>query len=636
MARGKHSEHGKRISSEEYHAHEGSSDYVRVRKRRHGRRRKHAKAGTGKTILRVVLVVVLVVVVVFAACGVACGVQAMGLKSDASKAMKELQAVQDNITAGDYDAAATSAARLQATAEGMNGTLNQPQWALAAALPYIGHDVQAVQALGSALEVCSGSVLGPLVDALQTTPMDTLVQDKTVNIAAANSLLTALNEAAPSLQSATDRLDGIGEMNIEQLDSMVSPAITKFKTLNNAVQTAAAFSSVATSFLAEGGTHTYLVVGLNTAEMRAGDGFAGSVGTLTISNGSFDLGDFTVAHDVFDREFPEGMGHTEQEVALFGENYGLYTWDASYNPDLTQAAQLWAQVYENKMGTHIDGAIMLTPSMVQAVLEVAGSVTLSDGTELDGSNATRVLQHDLYWDYFSTNGSKHGLVEDGEYNDTVDGLFAEAAHAAFDKLIEQLGAKTFVKFCGAMAEGFSTREATLWFSDATMQAQIESVNCSGSLATTEEEPELAVFFNNFTGNKLGWWLDVETEIGTGVKNSDGSYSYTVTSTFTNTATAEIVAEADSRYIMSYNKDGHSSSAIYLFAPAGGEITGVSTSSYSFTEEEYEGRQLIFIGGMDLAPEDSVTVSYTVTTSAAAQSELKLVTNPTLMAYHESE
>lgn len=55
--------------------------------------------------------------------------------------------------------------------------------------------------------------------------------------------------------------------------------------------------------------------------------------------------------------------------------------------------------------------------MVQDLLAATGdSFTLSDGTTIDGTNATKVLQHDLYWKYLSSGSNM------SEGNDLCDAL----------------------------------------------------------------------------------------------------------------------------------------------------------------------------------------------------------------------
>ena len=80
-----------------------------------------------------------------------------------------------------------------------------------------------------------------------------------------------------------------------------------------------------------------------------------------------------------------------------------------------------ATAYVEPTGVHVDGVISVTPAVVQDLLAIAGPITLSDGTVVDGTNATKVLQHDLYWNYLSKETSMSGN------GDVADALFAEGS-----------------------------------------------------------------------------------------------------------------------------------------------------------------------------------------------------------------
>ena len=62
------------------------------------------------------------------------------------------------------------------------------------------------------------------------------------------------------------------------------------------------------------------------------------------------------------------------------------------DPDFERVGSIRAHSYESRNGIHVDGVISLTPVIIQKILKYTGGVTLSDGTELNGDNATKVLQ----------------------------------------------------------------------------------------------------------------------------------------------------------------------------------------------------------------------------------------------------
>ena len=281
--------------------------------------------------------------------------------------------------------------------------------------------------------------------------------------------------------------------------------------------------------------------------------------------------------------------------------------------------------------------------MVQDLLATTGdSFTLSDGTAIDGTNATKVLQHDLYWKYFSSGSST------SESNDVCDALFAEAAEYAFDSALENMNASSLMKLVSTMMSGLDNRRVMIWLADATEQGYIEDMGYSGSMtAASQQEPTLGVFVNFWAGSKLGWWLGMDTQIGNPVTGNDGSRTYHATTTLTNFMTAQEAKQGGS-YIVSDNDKslGDADPFIYFYAPAGGTISDVTASNgATLGKATYQGLDVTFtcqVGDYAVLPkpnnplpvESTVTYSYSVTLPAGVEGDLQLATTPTLTKYHQ--
>jgi hypothetical protein len=265
--------------------------------------------------------------------------------------------------------------------------------------------------------------------------------------------------------------------------------------------------------------------------------------------------------------------------------------------------------------------------VVQKLLSITGPITLSDGTVLNGSNATKVLQHDLYWKYCSAQAAN----PDG--GTISDALFAEAANLAFSKLLSNLNADSLMDLASVFAECTDDREIMLWLDDAEDQQLLEEAGFAGALSDDSTQPELGVFFDLIVGSKLGWYVDINTDLGEPEEQADGSLVYQVTTTVTNTVDPSEV-EAGGTYIMGADYDlGNMQPILYLFGPAGGSITNFTSSvgDASLTAE-YEGLDVIRLDQPELRPGQSITMKYTVTTAAGTEEPLKILSMPTLSEY----
>lgn len=613
------------------HEHDGM---IRVKKKR---RKKHTK-------LIVCIVVIACLLVGTCGYGAALALSAKDVKAQAETALSNVNGIQTAIAGQDFATAAKNASNLQSSAQAMNEELSSPVWNVAAMLPVVGSDVKGVQTIASALADASDNAIVPLTSSLSTTPPSACIDaDGKLNIAAITTLLGAIQNGAPAMQRCTDELSSLPAFHIEKLQKLVGPAQEKITGINDVFQQANTFAPIIGSMLGANGNRTYLLAAQNTAEIRASGGFPGSMGTVSIDNGAIELGDFTKVYDMMAEETPAQCAITDEENALFYPWYTQYSWDNSFNPDYPRVASIWAAAYQEKTEQSVDGVISITPTMVQDLLAATGdSFTLSDGTTIDGTNATKVLQHDLYWKYLSSGSNM------SEGNDLCDALFAEAAEYAFDSALENMNASSLMKLVSTMMGGLEDRRVMIWLADATEQGYIEDMGYSGSMtAASQQEPTLGVFVNFWAGSKLGWWLGMDTQISSPVTGNDGSRTYHVTTTLTNFMTAQEAKQGGS-YIVSDNDKslGDADPFIYFYAPAGGTISDVTASNgATLGKATYQGLDVTFtcqVGDFSVLPkpnnplpvESTVTYSYTVTLPAGVEGDLQLATTPTLTKYHQ--
>lgn len=613
------------------HEHDGM---IRVKKKR---RKKHTK-------LIVCIVVIACLLVGTCGYGAALALSAKDVKAQAETALSNVNGIQTAIAGQDFQTAAKNASNLQSSAQAMNEELSSPVWDVAAMLPVVGSDVKGVQTIASALADASDNAIVPLTSSLSTTPPSACIDaDGKLDVAAITTLLGAIQNGAPAMQRCTDELTSLPAFHIEKLQKLVGPAQEKITGINDVFQQANTFAPIIGSMLGANGNRTYLLAAQNTAEIRASGGFPGSMGTISIDNGAIELGDFTKVYDMMAEETPAQCAITDEENALFYPWYTQYSWDNSFNPDYPRVASIWAAAYQEKTEQSVDGVISITPTMVQDLLAATGdSFTLSDGTTIDGTNATKVLQHDLYWKYLSSGSNM------SEGNDLCDALFTEAAEYAFDSALENMNASSLMKLVSTMMGGLEDRRVMIWLADATEQGYIEDMGYSGSMtAASQQEPTLGAFVNFWAGSKLGWWLGMDTQISSPVTGSDGSRTYHVTTTLTNFMTAQEAKQGGS-YIVSDNDKslGDADPFIYFYAPAGGTISDVTASNgATLGKATYQGLDVTFtcqVGDFSVLPkpnnplpvESTVTYSYTVTLPAGVEGDLQLATTPTLTKYHQ--
>lgn len=601
-----------------------SANYIGGGKRSGGRSR-------GRKRLYIIIGVVAVLLIALVAAAFAAVGSAKEMKSQATQVLQDVKSIQTAIGENDYAVAAQSAQQASELTGSIAGELSSPLWMVASIIPVYGQDISGMRDLMTALDNAFDEGLVPLTKTLEANPPDSLISaDRRINVAAVTQLLDAVQDAAPSMQKCADVAESLPEMHIEQLKSVVDPAKEKLTTINATFQKAAALAPVAGPVLGANGNRTYLIVAQNSAELRSSGGFPGSMGTLEIRDGEIILNDFAKVYDVLTDTNPSSVSITDEEYALFGAASMDCPRDAGIDPDFTRVASIWAASYEERNAAHLDGVISITPSVVQDILAIVGPVTLSDGTELTGSNATKVLQSDIYWKYLA-----EGADPDDTGGAVTDALFAQAAHETFNKLFSNLNADTLIKFASCMAKDMEDRTVMFWLTDEGDQAILASLDCSGALNDDPMRPELGVFFSLWVGSKMGWYVDIDNQVLESKKNADGSYTYKMQTTFTDTVSSEEIV-AGGEYIIGDIYDyeyGILYPCLYIYAPAGGSISNLeSNSSVAFEEARHDGLQAFKAWRTVLRPDQPIVCTYTVTTAPNASQEMKIVCTPTLTEY----
>lgn len=590
----------------------------RVRKRRHH----------GRTVGIVVGVLLAALLAVGGVCGFTLYNQAKSVKDQAKTAMSLASSAVDSVKEGDFASVSSDLRELDALCDNINDQISGPLWTVASFVPVYGGDVSAARTLAAALSDVSESALLPLADALQNVTPGKLLSDGTVNVSALQAVADTFSEAAPAVQAANQKVQTIGPTSMSEVSDLVSKAKGGFSALAGAVDTAKGVAPVLPQMLgADGQTRNYLVVAENNVEIRANGGYGGSQGVISVTDGKLEIGDFQPKMSL---GIENALPVTDEEEVLFNQathEMGSDSGDTLFTPDFPRAAGLLSQMWEIKYGQHVDGVVALDPVFLQYLLGVVGGVELPDGSSIDGTNAARVLMHDVYWNYDPSQ---------------QDAIFAAAAGAAFDKVLGGLGDADLQQLMAAVQKGCEEGRFIAWMENGDEEAVVKELGLAAALpdaSDTSAAPVAGVYVNNIRGSKLDWFLNKDVTVGTGKRNADGSWSYPVTVNLSSTMSEEeeaslplYVAGVD-RQASDWNDERLT---VLLYAPAGGTISDVETSgsaTFSTAPEEHSHNGLqVFYGVLELLPRTDATVTYTVTTPAEAGDQpLTVRTTPTCQA-----
>ena len=595
-----------------------SNGLVRHRHRKGERKKRRVAA--------VVAVIVAVVLVAFGVSGFMLFNSAKTVKSQAKETVEIVGGLKDKVTSGDFSTLPDDAKKIDELCSSMKKETSSPVWTMASFIPVYGGDINAARTMVDALSDVSSGALVPMADNLAQATPGKLFQDGTINVSALQAVADSLSDSSKAFKSANKKVQGIGDTHIAQVTELVDKAKDGFATLNGAVDAAEKVAPVLPQMLgANGQTRNYLVYAMNNVEIRACGGFGGSQGLISVTDGQMSIGEFVPRIGLSEDEAVESVD--EEDEALFGNHSNLYNSGNTYSPDWPRNSQRVAALWKSQYGQDVDGVVGIDPVFLQYLLGLVGNVSLPDGTVVDGTNAAKVLMHDVYWNY---------PVEES------DGIFASVASAAFDKILGGIGDVDVTKLVSAVERGAEEGRLIAWMKNDDEQNAIKEMNIDASLPDPDdpsEDPVAGVYFNNLSFSKLDWYLNADTQIGQGIKNGDGTCSYRIAVTLTNIMTQEEAGKLPD-YVAASAPDAARDDErlnVSLFAPTGGNITDLTVEGTQFGLGAATWHGIPFYSGtVDLHAGETTTITYTLTTSAeAGDKPLTLRQTPTCQAARDS-
>ena len=583
------------------------------------RRRRNKKLKIARNIAIALVPIIIIGLLIFRL-----GTDAKSMLSEANTLKTDLKAVMTGVKERDVESAQNATLKLDNTVRKLDRTLSSPVWKAVSHAPFAGKYVKSVNTLVSVAEDASDNILKPALDVMDEYPLEGLKVGDGFSVSTINAYLNLLEDIEPRIESMTTKMQTVKlPLGKTEMLSEYTQMLTK---LTAAYKENGEYLPLFRAFLGDGSDKLYLLAAQNSAEIRASGGFPGSMGTIRIEDGVLTIDDFKTVYDMISVNPPTEAHITDTEYLLFSGSLD-YARDACYIPDFERVGEIWALAYESKNDEHIDGVISLTPVIIQKVLAYTGAVTLSDGTELNGDNATQMLQKDLYYKYLSSNSS----YKISNANDYVDSLFAETAKIVMGKLVDDFDINRIADYSKIFTDCGKDRTILMWMEDETAESYVKAAGCSGALNDDPSNPEAGVFFSGANGSKLGWFVSLDTQIGDVTVNDDGSRTYDVTVTVSNDITRDDMYRAGNYIIGNYN--GQVESYLHLFAPAGGTISDFETSnSMTMNMDEYHGLEVAYNVEFMLAPSNPVTVTYKVTTAPGVSTPLKISQTPTLQSY----
>lgn len=533
--------------------------------------------------------------------------------------MARLDTLQDALASGDTTSLDETAGAIEEGVARINAEVHSPLWSVVGVLPVVGEDVRSVQALGDVGESLASGALAPVARSISGKGLSDLFEGHTVNVELLRSVAAAVSEALPVVSKASETVSALPEPHLPQLAEVlgkVRDPLAKAASLADRLQSV--FDLLPQMLGADGQARTYLVIAQNNSELRATGGLPGSWGTLSVSDGTISLGDFiTILHGGGLKVDISG-----EERAAIATNMDTDPAQVNCTADFTRVGELARDYWAQEGLGDVDGVVAIDPVFLQRLLSLTGGLTAPDGTVVDGTNAAQVLLSETYW-RFGNDGSAQ------------DAYFSSVAALAFEQVMNNLGSASASGLADALGRSAQDGRLLVWMANADEQDLMASLGLAGELGADPAAPVLGVYLNDDTYSKISWYASVHTEVGEGVANADGTTTYDVVTTISNTISDEEAASAPT-YVYGNNPDKRDRSDmldyVFLYAPAGGTITGLEASDdalfedYGVAESSLCGLQVLRMR-THLRAGETARLTYQVSVSAQATEPLQVRTTP---------
>lgn len=573
---------------------------------------------------QILLIVLAVLIVVGGTCGFFMYEDLKAIKSEAQNAKQELAVYKDALMNGKSDELSSSAASLAQSTQTMADRLSSPLWTAAEIVPVYGQDVrQGRELVGIANDFMHNGLL-PFSNDLNGVSIKSLVKDGgQVDIPILQKVVNAVLAIKVPLTDTIHKIQSLEPFHIQRINDLLEGAQSALSQASELLDEADdVLPQLPVMLGADGQTKTYLVVALNNVETRSSGGFPGAWGTMTVTDGTITLnGDFASLQNAR-QDAGTGFTPTDEEAAAFDMGSAAFNpGSAMMTPQFPRAAEAAAQSWLAFKNQAVNGVVAVDPVFLQSLLAVTGQSVDVNGIHVDGSNAATVLMHDTYWNIPV---------------DAQDAFFSGVAGASFQAIFAGLGHADSGDLAKTILDGALTRNFQVWMADPDQEAAIDALGFSGKLEADPAKPVLGTYTNDYTWSKMDWYLNMNTQVGEGVKNADGSTSYQVTTTVTNAMTPEEAAAAP-LYVYGGNPDKRSQgdmlTHLYLLAPAGGYISDIQGQGgvFSVAQHSVYGYDE-WTCSLQENPQETTTITYTVTTSPEATQPLTVSRTPAARSF----
>jgi hypothetical protein len=309
---------------------------------------------------------------------------------------------------------------------------------------------------------------------------------------AIDALQGPLGDAASSVTSLVDRLSAERSgWLIPTVWNGVSSSLVKAEELQTTTTSGSALARLAPKLLGADGPRAYLVLLINNAEVRPSGGIVSGIGVLKVQQGHFHLGAFHYYTDLAQKPYQRVAAPPDFERRYRRFNADTTRWvNVTLSPDTEEVAAVARKLYRVTAGKDTDGAIVIDPRGVAALLPSSTKVQVpGTHTNLTPRSLPQYVYSNAYRQLGGHTTTRH---------DALIGIGKSAFHALIHTGFG--GRKDLKAAAGAVAGG----HVRLISFRPNEEEILSRAGVTGSLRSDTHD-RLFVTETNFNGTKMDFW-----------------------------------------------------------------------------------------------------------------------------------
>lgn len=298
---------------------------------------------------------------------------------------------------------------------------------------------------------------------------------------------------------------------------------------------------------------TFLVIDLDSAELRSAGGFIGSFGFLRVDHGKIARLEFRDVYTLQEPQLkPADPGYVEppQPIAEHLVGGSLTFRDAAWWPDFPTTAAMAERLLKRDEGTTVDGVIGIDPAFLADLLGIVGPVTVP-------------FVHDTFdaQNFYLKSIFHSGLITPDPPHNRKD--FLAYIGAEVQSRLLSLPANRVPNVAQAIQHACLRRDLQVTFHDVKLELALSLLPCTGAIVHTSGDFLLVTSAMSLAKNNA--WLSRSFSLGM-APAADGYVRHSLTMNFLNQAPRKPSYGA---YIAPFYED-----YLRVFVPAGSQLVAM--------------------------------------------------------------